>query len=216
MKKKTKVILSFFCVFSILAAFGVSVLAQGKNSELMAEWGKILRGYSENEEETGDKICFKGKSTVIMENDIKQATDFYVLSGMERKEAEAEAIKYSMKREALYQEAIRNGYTVSDDEVRAYLEELKEIINTANNKEDAEAVIKSFGSEEEYWDYEFTVYKKDLPIQKYVEDLKRRYEMKNVTINGEELKTDYKDDFSSFLEEYKDGLVKEEDFQKVK
>ena len=30
------------------------------------------------------------------------------------------------------------------------------------------AIIQQFDSEEDYWNYEFEVYKKDLPIQKYM------------------------------------------------
>lgn len=81
-----------------------------------------------------------------------------------------------MEREALYAAALHNGYSVTENEVWAYLKELKETINTADNKEDADAVMKSFGSEKEYWDYEFTVYHKNLPIQKYVDSLRAQYE----------------------------------------
>ena len=48
------------------------------------------------------------------------------------------------------------------------LEELKQFINQSENKEDAMAIIEQFDSEEDYWNYEFEVYKKDLPIQKYM------------------------------------------------
>ena len=60
-----------------------------------------------------------------------------------------------LKRDATYQKAISEGYTVTDDEVWAYLEELKNIINEAVNKEEAQALINQFDSEEEYWQHEF-------------------------------------------------------------
>ena len=59
-------------------------------------------------------------------------------------------------------------YTVTDQEVYDYLEKLKVFIEQSDNKEDAMAIIEQFDSEEDYWNYEFEVYKKDLPIQKYM------------------------------------------------
>ena len=57
------------------------------------------------------------------------------------------------------------------------MEELKKYITTSDNKDDAYAVMNSFKSDQEYWDYEFNVYQKDLPIQKYVDEvLKAQYE----------------------------------------
>ena len=55
---------------------------------------------------------------------------------------------------------------VTDEEVWAYLDELKEIINGATNKDEAQALINQFDSEEEYWQHEFEVYKINLPIEK--------------------------------------------------
>ncbi|MFR8426781.1 MAG: hypothetical protein ACLVCH_03360 [Roseburia inulinivorans] len=64
------------------------------------------------------------------------------------------------EREALYQQAIEAGYTVTDQEVYDYLEKLKVFIEQSDNKEDAMAIIEQFDSEEDYWNYEFEVYKK--------------------------------------------------------
>ena len=57
---------------------------------------------------------------------------------------------------------------MTDQEVYDYLEKLKVFIEQSDNKEDAMAIIEQFDSEEDYWNYEFEVYKKDLPIQKYM------------------------------------------------
>ena len=157
-----------------------------------------------------------GNSAQITEADIKQGTELFVLSGMDREQAREEAIKYVMKREALYEEAINNGYTVTDEEVRAYLEELKEAINSADNKEDALQVIKAFDSEKKYWDFEFEVYKKDLPIQKYVESLEIMYKTKDTKLSEQTVQADYEEDFNSFFEKYKEKLVEEQNYKLVK
>ena len=216
MKKKAKIIIGILSISSLLLAFGMHVTAQSKEGSIMSAWGKILKVYSENEEVEKPEIYMLGNSAQITEADIKQGTELFVLSGMDREQAREEAIKYAMKREALYEEAINNGYTVTDEEVRAYLEELKEVINSADNKEDALQVIKAFDSEKEYWDFEFEVYKKDLPIQKYVESLEVMYKAKDAKLSEQTVQTDYEEDFNSFFEKYKEKLAEEQNYKLVK
>ncbi len=83
--------------------------------------------------------------------------------------AKKEAVKYMAEREALYQEALAQGFTVTDEEVWDYLDTLNETINQADNKEDALKIMEQFATEQDYWDFEFLVYQKNLPIQKYVQ-----------------------------------------------
>lgn len=216
MKNKAKIIIGILSISSLLLAFGMHVTAQSKEGSIMSAWGKILKVYSENEELEKPEIYMLGNSAQITEADIKQGTELFVLSGMDREQAREEAIKYAMKREALYEEAINNGYTVTDEEVRAYLEELKEAINSADNKEDALQVIKAFGSEKKYWDFEFEVYKKDLPIQKYVESLEAMYKAKDTKFSEQTVQADYEEDFNSFFEKYKEKLAEEQNYKLVK
>ena len=216
MKNKAKIIIGILSISSLLLAFGMHVTAQSKEGSIMSDWGKILKVYSENEEVEKTEIYMQGNSAQITEADIKQGTELFVLSGMDREQAKEEAIKYAMKREALYEEAINNGYTVTDEEVRAYLEELKEVINSADNKEDALQVIKAFDSEKKYWDFEFEVYKKDLPIQKYVESLEVMYKAKDAKLSEQTVQTDYEEDFNSFFEKYKEKLAEEQNYKLVK
>jgi hypothetical protein len=216
MKNKAKIIIGILSISSLLLAFGMHVTAQSKEGSIMSAWGKILKVYSENEEVEKPEIYMLGNSAQITEADIKQGTELFVLSGMDREQAREEAIKYAMKREALYEEAINNGYTVTDEEVRAYLEELKEAINSADNKEDALQVIKAFDSEKKYWDFEFEVYKKDLPIQKYVESLETMYKAKDTKLSKQTVQADYEEDFNSFFEKYKEKLAEEQNYKLVK
>lgn len=68
---------------------------------------------------------------------------------------------------ALYQEAIANGYTASDQEVEEFLKEQKRQYGQAENKEEVYAFMDRFESKQAYWEFQSEVYKKDLPIQKY-------------------------------------------------
>ncbi len=212
MRKKTRITISGLAIAALLLIFAIPVFAQSELGSFMSEWGKTLNKYAKYEDTKEPDVYVKGITATITEEEVQQATDFYILSGMSSEEAKETAINYVKEREALYQEAIRNGYSVTDDEVLAYLEELKETINTADNKEDAYAVMNSFGSEQEYWDYEFTVYQKNLPIQKYVDSLQAQYEAKTAKERGT---LDFANDFNSYYEEYKKNLVEAEEYQVV-
>ena len=120
-------------------------------TEMFSEWGSIL---SQN---------------IDSNNEEAAAVEFYRMQGMSEEEAKEQAIDYLKERDQLYEEAVKAGYDVTDSEVEAYLEELKQTFYHADNSEDAMAVMEQFDSEEDYWKYEFEVYKKDLPIIKYRE-----------------------------------------------
>lgn len=179
----------------------------------MSEWGKTLKEYFENGKEKASKIYMVGNSTRTMEEDVNQGMKLFLLSGMSSEEAKKKAVKCSMEREALFEEAINNGYTVTDEEVRTYLEELKKSINSADNKEDVNQVMKEFDSEKEYRDFEFEVYKKDLPIQKYVKGLEEMYKSKNIKLKEQSADIDYNKDFNFFFEEYKEKLVEKQNYK---
>lgn len=64
---------------------------------------------------------------------------------------------------------MQQGY---DEEVEEYLDSLKELIYSSENGEELLAIsMNYFENEDEYWDYEFLVYQKNLVIQKYNRDM---------------------------------------------
>ena len=161
-------------------------------------------------------VYFKGKTAVITKKDLEMSIDNLVLSGLKEENAIKEAVKLTMEREALYEEAVTEGFNVTDDEIKAYLEELKGMMDKADNKAQVEAIIKGFGSEGKYWDFEFSIYKKDLPIIKYQEALEKQYNDKNMKLRLDMVKPTYKEGFGGFLEQYKEALVKDQSFRLVK
>lgn len=153
--------------------------------------------------QTDADIAYRGKNAVITKSQIEQTTDFYVQSGDSREIAEEKAVQYMKEYEALYQAAVEMGYTATDDEVRAYIEELKAAAETSENKEEIEKAMSQFETEEAYWEYEFTVYQKSLPIQKYVKALEKDF-----------LKSDSTGSWEERFEEIKKELVEKEEFSK--
>lgn len=201
--KKTVCFLILIAALLLLAVF-IFILNARTNS--MANWGKKLNGYSQADS-GADMLYAVGRSASVSEKDVRQAEDFYVLQGFDRQEARRMAVDYMEKREALYEEAVKNGYDVTDREVYDYLEELKAIIDSADNREDAYNVMAAFESEDAYWDYQFSVYKKNLPIQNYVKDMEEKFYSAQSRSNGEA------GAWETYFESYKEQLKEAQDFK---
>ena len=80
------------------------------------------------------------------------------------------------------------------------------------NREQLNSVIKGFGSEDEYWDYEYMVYQKQLPIQKYVKSLEKKY---NKAHQDEFTDKQLAEGWNTELDSIKKKLVKEQQFKEV-
>ena len=120
-----------------------------------------------------------GQDVIVTEEQIDAAKDFYKNKGLGSRESEEKAVAYVEEENALYAEAIKKGYDVTEKEIDEYINKLKRLSKTAENKEDIEKVISGFGSEKEYWEYEKKIYKKLLPIQNYTSDLEKEFMEKN-------------------------------------
>ena len=108
----------------------------------------------------------------ISKEEMEYTTYFYMQQGYDEEEAKSKAKEYLTEREELYQKAVDAGYSVTDEEVEEYLDSLKELIYSSEDGEEQLAISKNyFENEEEYWDYEFLVYQKNLVIQKYNRDM---------------------------------------------
>lgn len=115
--------------------------------------------------------------------EIDQAKDFYISAGYSDAEAQEAAIAYVKEINTLYQEAIKHGYAVTDDEISAHIEQMKVDFQNAENKDEIYDFINSFENEEAYWDFQFEMLKKDLPIQRYVADKENEYINRNTPNN---------------------------------
>ena len=181
-------------------------------NDLTEKAGQLFNSYRDK---TDESIYARGKSGgVITTKDIEQATEFYILAGYEQSDAEDKAVEYMLRRDATYQRAIAAGYSVSDDEINDYLDDLKVTINDSINSEEAQALISQFGSEEGYWQHEFEVYKINLPIEKYLESLKQEYLKNSISTqsNNQEAEETI-ENYNRYIEEVQSELVKQEQYE---
>lgn len=202
MKIKTKIIISIASAVIVLGG-GLAIASANSEESFFTKWGKVLK---ENTIQTySDDLYAEGNNSCITKKDYEQTLQFELLSGLNQEEAEKEAYKYVTEREALYYQAVKAGYSVTEEEARAYIEELKKMTDEADNKEDISQLIAQFDSEEDYWEYEVTVYMKNLPIQNYVKDLE-----KNFLKNNETEAT-----WDEYFAELKEQYAAEENYKRV-
>ena len=192
LKKRVSVIIMSVLAIGIITYFPAKQIL-GKN-DILSEWGKILssettkeiindekyndtkyklstKGIISNNIVSGDEVIEAGSDILITGQEMERVKSFYVLKGQSEKEAEKTALKYIEEYNAMYVEAVNNGFNVTEKEVDEYISALKTTMKQAANASDVEKIIAQFESEEEYWEFEKMVYQKQLPVQKYVATL---------------------------------------------
>ena len=154
-----------------------------------------------------DDIAFVGKSILITKDEISYGEMFYLAGGDTQKEAHEKAVKYYKEYDAMYVKALRAGFDADEEEVKNYVESFREMAKTAANSEDVMKIISAYPSEDYYWEYMLEVYKKQLPVQKYVASLEKSF--------LEKTGIDRASEFESWEKEFariKEEAVKEEGF----
>lgn len=214
--KKRLVVASVFVVVLLIAtAFQIWGNRSDENKTLYEKLGKNAVNDAHesqlNQLNRENDIYMRGENAVITNQELELETNAYIINGENEDDARDLALAYAQQRNALYAEAIKQGFQVTDDEIWDYLETLKEKVKKSNNASDIQTMIDQFDTEDEFWNYEFTVYKKNLPIQKLVDSLKKQYgEENDLTVSN-----DTRGGFSEFYEQYKADLVAAEHYQLV-
>ena len=143
-------------------------------------------------------------NNIVSKAEVQQYTDFYLNNGESEENAQKLAEKDAMERNALYVAAIQNGYEVTEEDIDDWLKELRTMLE--NDTTGAyQSAMEGFESEDAYWEYEYEVYRVDLPIQNYVSSLQIDT---NVSADSENGNSDT-DAFS----ELKQRLADEQDFK---
>ena len=195
---------------ALVAVLSVSaVYAGNQGKSVSALWGEILKQSADEEkintQSADDEPLYAvGKDVSITMKEYEQVKSFYKLKSEDDGQAAKDADKEIKQYNALYAAAVKNGYSVTDEQVQAYIEDMKLQLESVDNSEDIQDVIDQFDSEDDYWAYEFTVYQKQLPIQNYVSALNDEYNEKAVDSSSEEAQ----EEWDTYFENLKDKLVK--------
>lgn len=185
---------------------GVSSMASAvrllSTAELCFQWGQTLKTIEISRENGEDKVFLEGTDCEIMESDVQCLEEFYLLSGSSDEEAYDLAVEECKEEAALYAEAQRRGFYVSEEDAEYYVEnELRPMLEISEDSSNLEEVISGYGSREEYWELQYEIYEKKLPIQQLEEELQAEF--------GDLSSEDGQGAFESYYEEYKEHLVQE-------
>lgn len=199
MKKKIGVVIFVF-VLLFVSILAYNTFATDKNNKgvkkIATEWGEYLSSQFYQKD-------VKSSNTTNDDQKMEQAIKFYEIQGYNKKEAQKLAADYVKESDAIYQKAIEAGIRVTDDEVAAEVESIKQLYHSADldeiSKEQMEAIISTFKSEEDYWEYEREVYQTLLVSQKYVNTILEDF----FTSHPEASYADW----SAYFEDWKDQLI---------
>ncbi len=171
-------------------------------AELCFQWGQTLKTIETNRTNGEDEVFLEGTDCEIMESDVQCMEEFYLLSGSSDDEAYDLAVEECKEKAALYAEAQRRGFYVSEEEAEDYVEnELRPMLETSENSSNLEEVISGYGSKEDYWELQYEIYEKALPIQQLKEELQAEF--------GDLSSEDGQGAFHTYYEDYKEHLVQE-------
>lgn len=169
MKKRAGAsIVLMICIFVF-----AGVVAVGRNDPI-SEYERLQRSAAAVGE-SDDHVAYIGKDVVITRSEIEAAKRVYLANGEDDKRAEQDAIRTMQEFNALYADAEMNGFHATEDDIEKYLSELKEMLKVAENADDMERIMRTFGDEEAFWDYMRKVYIKRLPAQNYVAHLEEEF-----------------------------------------
>ncbi len=175
-------VICFICIVSLSAIAGVS------DSVKITSWGNEVQKYAidsiEENEAVMQSLTPTDDKIILPQIEINQAKDFYLSAGYSDTEAEETAFIYVKEINTLYQEALKNGYAVTDDEIAAHIEQMKLDFQVAENRDEIYEFISSFENEQAYWDFQFEMLRKDLPIQRYVADKEKEFIRGNDSSNS--------------------------------
>lgn len=210
-KKKAGIVIGLVLVFGIGASVILSNNAKESNSADLSKFGAALqKEYKQSE--TKEALYAQGKNSKITVTDMEKGIAYYEGKGMKEEEAKKKAYEYAKENAALYTEAIKSGCEVTDKEVADYVNEMRTAYEEKQMDDESlkefKEIIGQFDSADDYWEYEKTVYEKQLPMIKYTKQLEKEYYDKHD--NAKEA------DWDEYFTNYKKEIVEKEQFVVVK
>lgn len=215
-RKKMLVTIGVACISACVVIPGVIGYSFEKSGMDFRKWGNVLNEESkrdiqqaENSNSVNKDIVFQGENAAVTKEKLKKAEAFYRLSGDDEARAAQQAAEYCKEHEALYSEALRQGFHTNEKEIQKTADELKENFHSEDiseeSKKEYEEIIAQFDSEDAYWDYEKIILKKDIPIRKLADKVEAEYHKNHPEDDGS--------GFSGLYESYKKELVQKEKYR---
>jgi len=213
--KKTTAVIMTICI--VLIGSGVAfAMTNNDISNIFFRAGQIERenlnansNYTSSDSLSSTAYFVKNNDFTILESEITKIDEQYKLTGIQ--DGRECAIKFLLKREILYTEALAQGFYASDKEVRALVEQNITAARTAENYEsDFNQFLNAIGmTDVEYWESQYDVFKKEIAISKLVSAEHESIVAKSRLADQEMIQNSVQ----KYLDEVVDDYIKANDLQ---
>lgn len=156
---KWRTIAAVIVVFLLVGA-GVSV---GGGTSFF-QIGNILSKFGEK-----DTQVYLIQEIPVTQQEIQAGVALRMENGETAEKAKKEVIKEIITKKTLYAAATKQGFTVSDQEYDAYVEQLREQLQKAENQHDMQDFYEGFGGENNYWKSMEASIRQNLVVRKYID-----------------------------------------------
>ena len=175
MKKTSTAVVVLCCValfgsITVIAASNMFATNNRDYSDLLFRVGQIYREYLDSREDSllRENAFIESANFVIYESEIARIDEELRLMG--REDEREQAIRFILRREVLYSEALSRGFYASDREIRDYINSNIELMRSAVNFEnEMMAFFDGLGmTVEEYFESKLDIFKKEITIHKFI------------------------------------------------
>ena len=178
----------------------------------LRENGKLEKQFRQQQSlRSGNDVYMRGDNIVIYKSEVDLIAGRWAVSGY--KDGEERAVQHLLKREALYHEALRRGYSATDEEAQEIVDSELENGKMSTNYDEFQAFLEEAElTDEAYWQAQHGLFKKELIISRYTEPLREAFVNEQGLRAGSEEAWDAWDEH---LQKIADKLIKQDHVQKV-
>ena len=195
---KNKLISGFLVVGCILPITLAGAWKQTDKAGAESTYKRVGTVLESELKENKNRIVAEGRDIEVSQREVNIRCELSKYS--ENAVSQEEAVKELVEEKALYEEAVKHGFQISDAELDKEMEELKEVVKASENSEEIQEMLHAFEDEDAYWEY---VRERNLirgTILAYQQSLQEQYS----NTNRVKLETDVQE---KEWEEYMDQVV---------
>ena len=148
---KNKLISGFLVVGCILPITFAGAWKQSDKAGAESTYKRVGTVLESELKENKNRIVAEGRDIEVSQREVAIRCELSKYS--ENAVSQEEAVKELVEEKALYEEAVKHGFQISDAELDKEMAELKEVVRTSENSEEIQEMISVFENEDVYWEY---------------------------------------------------------------
>lgn len=199
-KKKIISLLSLFILFILLIC--LTSIGYALSSNNIKDFGENIKSILNSKDKDEVVLVVNGTNIYKKQFDILKAT--YISSNPNI--TDKDVFDKLIERQLLFDEAVKNGVSISDEKVAEIIEYTKKAVHSNPTEYDRlKNYLKGLGvSEDEYWQQSTPTYKKMLIMGEYKNNhLKKAFEESNNITNKSELEQKFKQYYEQYINDLK-------------